>query len=252
MAVLHDPHRLMPTIASAGWRIAGGLSYATSGGCFLIGLRLLYDAEGPDSPDVQRQLAHSAGRALFTHTTSVLCTAAVLAAVGTVALHSRLWSRSPSLSALAVLLTGMAATILVAVLSMQFGLVAVGHDSTAANEAAFHTLAVFEHAAADVGGWTSWALLATSTLLTSTTLHLHRAWKVAVVAGALAAGSLPVLYALGSSYLFMLPFGLWQLLIAGHIAVDGLALNYYCPDPPSREQPVLLPVALRSRRRFDA
>jgi hypothetical protein len=225
VAVLDDEQRLTRRVALPGWRVVGGLSYAGSGGCFVVGLRLLYDAEGPRSPAVQLQLAQGAGQALFAHITSVLAVAAVLAAVATGSLHSRLWTRSPYVAALAMLLTAMAAAILVAVLSMQFGLVAVGHEGIAPNETAFHALAVFEHGAADVGGWTSWALLAAATLLTCTTLLTHRTWNAAAIGGVLAIASLPVLYILGSSYLFMLPFGLWELLIAGHIAFGANALS---------------------------
>jgi hypothetical protein len=81
----------------------------------------------------------------------------------------------------------------------------------------FDALALLEHGAADLGGYLSFALLATATALTCTVLLRHGVWRLPALTGLFAPASLPILYILGASYAFMLPFALWELLLSSYV-----------------------------------
>lgn len=213
------------------WRVVVGLSLATSGACFLLGLGLLYHLEGPGAPGAGIELAKPSGQMLYTDCTAALAFASTFAVIAFFSLHSRLWTRSPYESGLAVVLTAVAGSFLLAVLSLQYGLTTVGQKAVVpsdrvfvrAQENAFQQLTIFEHGAADLGGYASFALLAASTCLTCVVLLRHRTWWAPAITGLLAAAALPALYLLNASYLFMLPFGLWELLLAGYVFVAAAA-----------------------------
>jgi hypothetical protein len=204
--------------AFLAWRPLAVLAYAGSAASFLAGLVFLYDAEGPGRPDVQYQLSTSTGQALFVHATTALAIAAVLAAVGAVLLHSRLWSRATISSALAIVLTTLAGAFMLAILSLQYGLTAVGQEGIAPSTTAFHALAVFEHGAADLFGLAGFGLLAAATAITSATLLKRQMWRGAAITGLIAALTLPILDVLQIGYTFMLPLAAWELLIAAYAA----------------------------------
>lgn len=204
------------------WRALGVLSLAGSGAGFLIGLGLLYHLEGPGSTPTEIELAGSGGQALYRGCTAALTTAAVLVAIAAVCMHSRLRNQAPCASRLAVALTSIASATLLAILSLQFGVTTVAEKAGVPSDRGlarvqgntFHLLVLFEHGAADLGGGTSLALLAVATVLTCLILLRNHTWRKTAVAGLAAGASVPILYALNSTYLFMLPFGLWQLLLA--------------------------------------
>jgi hypothetical protein len=206
--------------AFLAWRPLAVLAYAGSAASFLAGLVFLYDAEGPGRPDVQYQLSTSTGQALFGHITTALAIAAVLAAVGAVLLHSRLWSPAALSSALAIVLTTLAGAFMLAILSLQYGLTAVGQEGIAPSTTAFHALAVFEHGAADLFGLVGFGLLAAATAITSATLLTRHVWRGAAIVGLLAALTLPILDVLQIGYTFMLPLAVWELLIAAYAALS--------------------------------
>jgi hypothetical protein len=211
---------LLALNAELAWRPLAVLAYAGSAASLLAGLVFLYDAEGPGRPDVQYQLSTSTGQALFGHITTALAIAAVLAAVGTVLLHARLWSRATLSSALAIVLTTIAGAFMLAVLSLQYGLTAVGQEGIVPSTTPFHALAVFEHGAADLFGLVGFALLAAATVITSAILLTRRVWRGAATVGLIAALALPVLDVLQIGYAFMLPLAAWELLIAAYAALS--------------------------------
>ena len=204
--------------AVVSWRPLTVLAHAGSAGSFLIGVLFLYDAEGPGRPDVQFQLSTPTGQALFGRTTAALAVASVLAAVGAVLLHSRFWSHATVPSAMAIVLTVLAGAFTLAVLSLQYGLAAVGQEGIAPSTTAFHALAVFEHGAADLVGLVGFGLLAAATVITSAILLARQIWRGAAIVGLLASLALPILDVLQAGYAFMALFAAWELLLAAYVA----------------------------------
>jgi hypothetical protein len=199
----------------------------------VLGLGLLYHLEGPGAPGTEIQLAEPRGQALYTQCTAALALASIFAVIAAFSLHSQLGRRSPYPSGLAVLFTTVAGSFLLVVLSLQYGLTTVGEKAIVpsdrvfarAQQNAFQQLTVFEHGALDLGGYLRFALLATSTCLTCTILLRRGTWRAAAIAGLLASATLPVFYLLDASYLFMLPFGLWELLLSAYVLFAATDLS---------------------------
>jgi hypothetical protein len=112
----------------------------------------------------------------------------------------------------------MAGAFMLATLSLQYGLTAVGQEGIAPSTTAFHSLAVFEHGAADLFGLVGFGLLATATTITSAILLRRQVWRGAAIVGLVAALTLPILDVLQIGYTFMLPLAVWEFLIAAHAA----------------------------------
>ena len=102
---------------------------------------------------------------------------------------------------------------------------------------AFHALAVFEHGAAGLVGLVAFGLLAAATVVTSATLLARQIWRGAAIVGLLAALTLPILDVLQAGYAFMLPFALWELLIAANAAKTRDPFPQRQPIGPGRRLP---------------
>jgi hypothetical protein len=94
---------------------------------------------------------------------------------------------------------------MLAVLSLQYGLTAVGQEGIAPSTTAFHALAVFEHGAAGLVGLVGFGLLAAAAVVTSATPLARQIWRRAAIVGLLAALTLPILDVLQAGSAFMLP-----------------------------------------------
>jgi hypothetical protein len=198
-------------------------SYAASGVLFLVGLRALYEAEGPGRPDVQYQLASPGGQSLFAQVALSLSLAVILAALASVGLFWRLFVRSPHWSLLALLCTWLAAALFVGLLSVQYGMMAVGQEGIAPTEVSFHALAVFAHGVADLGGWMALGLLGLSVLINSVLIWSLPGGKGPAALGWVICVSLLLLYLLSASFFFMLPFAVWELAISGYLLFAPVA-----------------------------
>lgn len=99
----------------------------------------------------------------------------------------------------------MARAIFIGFLSLQYALAMIGKEGTAPTDPTFHELAILAHAAADLGGWTSIAIFALSTLIISLVVRRLPRWSAARYTGLVSAALAPLLFLLSISYLFTLP-----------------------------------------------
>lgn len=209
--------------------MVGAASFGLSGLAFLLAVLYLYRAEGPGSPDVPVTLAQPQGQQLFFGLVTAGTIAVLLSVVGMVALVTCLRARNPFALLLVLVLQSMAGAIFIGFLSLQYALAMIGKEGATPTDPTFHELALLAHAAADLGGWTSIAIFALSTLIISLVVRRLPRWTVASSTGLVIAALAPILFLLSISYLFTIPFGLWEIVLAAtllrtrHVvdAVDG-------------------------------
>ena len=203
-------------------RVIGALAFAGSGIAFLVAVAFLYRAEGPGSPDILVTLASPAGRGLFNGFVAAGIVAAILYAVGLTALTTTLRDSDRLPSRAALVLGVLAASTLIGLLAFQFALTAVAREGLVTTSS-FRPLTVLAHAYADAAGWTAIVLLALSAVIASLTFPRGRGWSWLWVAGLALAPICLVLFLMDASYLFLLPFALWEIGL-------GLKLLLVSPD----------------------
>jgi hypothetical protein len=194
-------------------RLVGALSFAGSGVAFLVAFLALFAAEGPNAPSVASTMASPDGRHLFDILTGAGVAAVVLYVVAASALHARLASVNGLAMVIVLAFAVVTAAVFIGFLSLQHALSEVAKERFTSG-ADFGSLVVQAHAAADVGGWASIAMLATSVVVVSVVLKQARIWAAIRYLGFILAPVAVVLFVLDASYLFTVPFAVWELALA--------------------------------------
>jgi hypothetical protein len=202
------------TPIGAPTRLIGALSFAGSGVGFLVAFLALFAAEGPNAPSVATALAGPEGRHLF----DILTEAGVVAVILYVVAAAVLYSRLASINGLAMLIVLafaiVTASVFIGFLSLHHALTEVAKERSTSG-ADFQSFVVQAHAAADVGGWASIAMLAASVVAVSVVLQQAKSWVAIRYFGFVLAPIAVVLFVLDASYLFTVPFAIWELAVAG-------------------------------------
>ena len=194
--------------------LIGPAAFAGSGVAFVVAVAFLFAAEGPGSGDILTTLGSEHGRQLF----GVTIAAGIVGVLLYVVAGSWLFLRLRAVNELAMFvvmaLSVVVAPVTIAFLAFQYVPVAVAQEHVSTTDAGFRQLVVEAHAFADVGGWTVIALLAASVLIVSVVFRQAGRWPVLVVVGVVLFLLALSLFILDASYLFLLPFGLWEITIA--------------------------------------
>lgn len=201
-------------------RWLGAVIFAVSGIGFLVAVAYLLAAQGPGSPDILDTLSSPSGRQLFSGFVASGVVAAIFYAVGAAILYAWLRLTNDLAGLIVLVLAAVTAPVVIGFLAFQYTLVVVAQEGVSTHDPAFRVLVVTAHTFADVGGWATIAMLALSVFLVSLVLRQAGRWRVVSIVGfAIAALAVP-LFALNSSYLFLIPFALWELAIAASFGLD--------------------------------
>lgn len=205
--------RSAPTHFSSLW-IVGVICFAFSGGGFLVGVLLLYLAEGPGSPDLLSTLVQPSGQQLFSSMVAAFSCALVLWVVGVVTLLTLLKESHWYALLVVVALNIMTGAVFLSFLGLHYALVVLGKEGRSATDPGYKEFAIVAHAAADLGGWISIAIFAFSILVISLIFCQRVRWKRVGWVGFFFVALAVLLFSLDVSYLFLIPFGLWELIVA--------------------------------------
>ena len=205
--------RVSAATSTAAW-VIGAAGFASAGLAFLIAVAYLYAAEGPGTPNVPATLAQPGGQHLFFGLVAGGTIAVLLSVVGMATLFASFRATHFYALLLVVVLNAMAGAIFIGFLSLHYALAMLGQEGTSPTDPVFHDLAIVAHAAADLGGWVSIAIFALSTLVISMVVRTVPGWRAVLFTGVLSAAVAPVLFVLSISYLFTIPFGIWEILVA--------------------------------------
>jgi hypothetical protein len=201
-------------------RTLGAAVFAVSGIAFLVAVAYLYSAEGPGSPDILDTLSSPGGRGLLNGFVAGGVVAVILYVMGAALLYVQLRPANELGMLIVLLLAAVTAPVVIGFLAFQYTQVVVAQEGISTHDPAFRVLVVSAHSFADVGGWATIAMLAFSVFLVSLVLRQAARWRVMSIGGfAISALAIP-LFALDSSYIFLIPFALWEVGIA---ASFGLA-----------------------------
>lgn len=203
----------MTSPIGAPTRLLGALSFAGSGVAFLVAFVALFAAEGPNAPSVATTLSSPDGRQLFEILTIAGVVAVVLYVVGAAVLYARLASINGLAMLIVVAFAIVTASVFIGFLSLQHALSEVAKERSTSG-ADFGSLVVQAHAAADLGGWASIAMLAASVVAVSVVLRQARSWVAVRYLGFILAPVAIALFVLDASYLFTVPFAVWELAVA--------------------------------------
>lgn len=194
--------------------IVGAICFAFSGGGFLGGVLLLYLTEGPGSPDLLSTLMQPSGQQLFSGMVAAFSCAIVLWVIGVGTLFTSLKESHFSALFLVVTLNIMSGAVFLSFLGLHYGLVVLGKEGRSATDPGYKEFAIMAHAAADLGGWISIAIFAFSILVISLVFCQRVRWKMIGSAGFFFVALAVLFFFLDVSYLFLIPFGLWELIVA--------------------------------------
>ncbi len=206
-----------PNTFSSLW-IVGAICFALSGGGFLIGVLLLYAAEGPGSPDLLSTLVQPGGQQLFSGMVAAFSCAIVFWVIGVVTLFT--WLKESHFYPLGVVvaLNIMIGAVFIGFLALQYALVALGKEGRSATDLEYKEFSIVAHAAADLGGWISIVTFAFSLLVISLIFRQRARWKMLGYVGLFFVALAVLFFFLDASYLFLIPFGLWELIVAATFA----------------------------------
>ena len=196
---------------------SGPAAFLSSGVAFLVAVAFLFAAEGPGSADILTTLDSERGRQLFEGTVAAGIVAVVLYVVAASWLFLRLRAVNELGMLIVLALSIVVAPVTIAFLAFQYVPVALAQEHQSTADPAFRQLVVSAHAFADVGGWAVIALLAVSVLIVSAVLWQTHRWRPLAAGGFALFALALLLFVLDSSYLFLLPFGLWEITIAAHL-----------------------------------
>ncbi len=202
-----------PDHFSSLW-IVGAICFAFSGGGFLVGVVLLYLAEGPGSPDLLSTLVQPSGQQLFSSMVAAFSCAIVLWVIGVVTLFTSLKESHWYALLVVVALNIMTSAAFLSFLELHYALVVLGKEGRSATDPGYQEFAIVAHAAADLGGWISIAIFAFSILVISLVFCQHVRWKGVGLVGFFFVALAVLFFFLDVSYLFLIPFGLWELIVA--------------------------------------
>jgi len=199
-------------------RLFGALAFVVSGVAFVVALGFLYAAEGPGSPDILSTLSSPSGRGLFAGAVAAGIIAVLAYVAATVPLYFLLRELNEVAALEVLVIAAVVAPIMVSFLAFQYIPVAVAQEGFAVHDTGFRQLVVTAHAFADVGGWTTIAMLAASSVVIGIVVRRKAGWRW-ISLGSLALGGIAViLFALSASYLFLGPFGLWEVALGATLA----------------------------------
>lgn len=204
-----------PSKSITAIRAVGAICLAISGGGFVTAVLLLSVAKGPGSPGLLALLAQPGGRDLFGAMVAAFSPAIVLWVIALVTLCTFLKEASFYAKQVVIALNVMISGEVISFLGLHYALVVLGKEGIPATDLGYKELAIVAHAAADLGGWTMIAIFAFSILVMSL-LFLSRSvkWTVLGYAGFFFVAMAVILFVLDVSYLFLIPFGIWELLVA--------------------------------------
>ena len=206
--------RNAPNNVTSLWAV-GAVCLACSGLGFVAAVLLLYVAEGPGSPDLLSLLVQPGGQHLFSAMVAAFSVAIVCWVIGLVTLCTYLKEANWYAMLVVVALNVMASGEVISFLGLQYALVALGKEGIPVTDLGYKDLSIVAHAAADLGGWMTIAIFAFSILVMSLLFLSRRVkWKVLGYAGFLFVVMAVFLFWLDVSYLFLIPFGLWELIVA--------------------------------------
>lgn len=217
----HEPDSVLslkaPNHFPSLWSV-GAICFALSGGGFLIGVLLLYAAEGPESPDLLSTLVQPGGQQLFSSMVAAFSCAIVLWVIGVVTLFTLFKESHFYPLGVVVALNIMTGAVFLSFLALQYALVALGKEGRSATDLGYKEFSIVAHAAADLGGWISIAIFAFSLLVISLVFRQRARWKSLGYAGFLLVALAVLFFFLDASYLFLILFGLWELTVAATFA----------------------------------
>lgn len=193
----------------------GAVWLAGSGIGFLIAVAFLFAAEGPSSPDILDTMSSASGRILIRGFIFAGIGGAILCPIGLTPMLVQLRRVNEILAMTSILLATMMAPIVVSFLVVEYAPVLLAEEGFETTERVFRAAVVIGHAAGDVGGWTTIGLLAGLVLTLSALLRQARRWPLVYASGFGLVIIALALFVLDASYLFLVPFGFWELALAG-------------------------------------
>lgn len=202
-----------PNTFTSLWAV-GATCFAFSGVGFLVGVLLLYIAEGPASPNLLSTLVQPSGQQLFSGMVAAFSWAIVFWVIGVVTLFTFFKESHFYALCVVVALNVMTGAVFISFLALQYALVALGKEGRSATDLGYKEFAIMAHAAADLGGWISIALFAFSILVISLVFHQHVRWRLIESVGFFFVALAVLFFFLDVSYLFLILFGLWELIVA--------------------------------------
>jgi hypothetical protein len=208
-----------PKNVTSLWAV-GGICLACSGLGFVTGVLLLYLTEGPGSPDILSILVQPGGQHLFGGMVAAFSVAIVFWVIGIVTLFTYLKEANFYSMLVVLALNLMTSGGVISFLGLQYALVALGKEGIPVTDLGYKDLSIVAHAAADLGGWITIAIFAFSILIMSLLFSRRVKWKVLGYVGFFFVVIAVILFLLDVSYLFLIAFGLWELIVAATVVYN--------------------------------
>jgi hypothetical protein len=207
-------------------RLVGAMSFGASGVAFLVSIGCLIAVDGPASPNILTTLASPNGREIFDIAVATGVVGAILYLIAATTLYIQLRDKD-DLAMLVVLAFAIAsAAVLIGVLAFEYVPGAVAQEGAregfSTTDPAFYQLVVSAHKFADVGGWASIAMLASTVLIVSVVLRGTSRWPALSLAGFAMTVLAITLFLLDSSYAYLVAFGLWEIAVAAGFVITPL------------------------------
>lgn len=99
-------------------------------------------------------------------------------------------------------------------LGLHDALAVLGKEGFSATDPGYQEFTIVAHVAADLGGWISIAIFACSILVISLVFCQYVRWKGVGWVGFFFVALAVLFFFSDSSFLFLLPFGVWELIVA--------------------------------------